>query len=531
MKNFSSSKLIILTSIFLVVFGNMSFFSNVTKYYPLDLSNAVFIASLIIFFVFINILLFSVICNKYTIKPLLIIVLLISSFTAYFMDTYNIIIDDSMIDNLIKTDVNESLDLLSFKQLFYVLLLGILPAYFVYKVELKFPSFSKSLISRTKLIVVSVVGLVCLVIISGDYYASFFREHKALRYYANPGAYINASVKYLGRYAGNDSLEIKKIGLDATVPASDYHRELVIFVLGETAREDHFSLNGYRKKTNPYTEKKSVISFTNTWSCGTSTAYSVPCIFSIYKESEYSKSAASATENLLDVLQRTGVNVLWLDNNSTSKGVADRVPFEDYKSPEKNPLCDVECRDEGMLANLQSYIDSHPQGDIFIVLHQMGNHGPAYYKRYPKEFEKFKPVCKTNQLEQCSDEEINNAYDNALLYTDYFLSRTIELLERNNDGFESAMFYLSDHGESLGEAGLYLHGMPNVFAPDTQRHVPLIVWFNDNIKEEIDINSLKAKTNERYSHDNVFHTVLGLLEINTDLYDQDLDIIDHRENH
>ena len=203
-----------------------------------------------------------------------------------------------------------------------------------------------------------------------------------------------------------------------------------------------------KKRTNPLLKQEDIINFPNMSSCGTATAISVPCMFSITNKENYDSTKIRNSDNILDILKRAGVNILWRDNNSDSKGVALRVEYQDFQIPENNPICDDECRDIGMLSNLQEYIDSKKSGDIFIVLHQMGNHGPAYYKRYPKEFEKFTPVCKTNQLEECTQEEIDNAYDNAILYTDYFLSKVIELLKQNND-FETAMIYISDHGESL----------------------------------------------------------------------------------
>jgi lipid A ethanolaminephosphotransferase len=216
--------------------------------------------------------------------------------------------------------------------------------------------------------------------------------------------------------------------------------------------------------------------------------------------------------------------VLWIDNNSSSKGVAVRVPYESYKTPKSNPACDIECRDVGMLSHIQAYIDEHQKGDIFIVLHQMGSHGPAYYKRYPAEFEKFAPACKTNQLENCSKAEIDNSYDNTIIYTDYFLSEVIKLLKRNDTKFESAMFYVGDHGESLGEHGIYLHGIPLVIAPEAQRHVPAVVWFSGNY-DELDRKSLAVKKDGKYTHDNVFHTVLGFMEIETSVYKKEMDIV------
>jgi lipid A ethanolaminephosphotransferase len=509
----------------------MRFFTNVLDIYPLNIENSFFLLSLVIFSVLANIIILSLACYKYTIKPILILILLLSSFTAYFMDSYNVIINDSMIDNVLKTDFHESLDLVSIKLFLYLILLGILPAIFIYRINIHDVSLKTAMFMRVKLIGFTLFVAVTIVLIFGNFYASFFREHKSLRYYSNPSYYLYSTGKYINSFFKNASAPIKIIALDAKILQSDEHRELVIFVLGETARADHFSLNGYSRKTNPYLEKEDVVSFTNVWSCGTSTAYSVPCIFSISGQSDFSNNKANTSENILDILQRTGVNVIWLDNNSSSKGVADRVPYESYKSPDKNSICDIECRDEGMLINLQAYIDTHPQGDIFIVLHQMGNHGPAYYKRYPEKFKKFKPVCETNQLEQCSNKEISNAYDNALLYTDYFLHKTIALLKKNSDEFESAMFYISDHGESLGESGIYLHGLPYILAPDVQKNVPLIMWFSGNNSEHIKIDALKTTTRVRFSHDNIFHTILGLMEIETDVYDDKMDMITHNNKH
>jgi lipid A ethanolaminephosphotransferase len=179
-----------------------------------------------------------------------------------------------------------------------------------------------------------------------------------------------------------------------------------------------------------------------------------------------------------------------------------------------------------MLSGLQDYIDGHPVGDILIVLHQMGNHGPAYYKRYPSAFEKFTPACKTNDLGACSKEEIINAYDNAILYTDFFLSKVIELLRQNDNEFETAMLYVSDHGESLGENGLYLHGLPYFLAPDAQKHVPFLMWFGRNFDPQ-SLSSIQAKRVEELSHDNIFSTLLGLFELQTSAYDPKMDILDH----
>jgi lipid A ethanolaminephosphotransferase len=177
-----------------------------------------------------------------------------------------------------------------------------------------------------------------------------------------------------------------------------------------------------------------------------------------------------------------------------------------------------------MLAGLQQFIDGQ-QGDLLIVLHQMGNHGPAYYKRYPPEFKAFAPVCGDSQLENCSTEEINNAYDNAILYTDYFLDQVIQLLKNNDRRFNTSLIYLSDHGESLGEGGLYLHGLPYLIAPDAQKHVAALMWFGQKAAQEIDTAALAQTAAGQFSHDNLFHTLLGLFKIHTSIYLEEKDIL------
>jgi lipid A ethanolaminephosphotransferase len=249
-------------------------------------------------------------------------------------------------------------------------------------------------------------------------------------------------------------------------------------------------------------------------------------MFSDLGRANFDTEAALTRDNALDVLARTGVSVLWRDNNSSSKGVADRVAYEDFKSPSHNPMCeDGECRDDGLLHGLQDYIDSQT-GDIFIVLHQMGNHGPAYYKRYPKEFERFTPICATSDLGSCTSEELINTYDNAILYTDHFLSKVIQLLKANDGRFETAMFYLSDHGESLGEYGLYLHGAPYALAPEAQKHVPAVMWIGDGMNRDIVQSSLAERSRRQWTHDNVFSTLLGFFEVKSHNYDPDKDILE-----
>jgi lipid A ethanolaminephosphotransferase len=458
----------------------------------------------------------------------LIFLLLLASLASYFMNNYSVVIDHVMIQNLVQTNINEAGDLFSLKLLIYFVLLGVLPAVCIYLAEIQPVSWKRSIITKSVLGSSVVLVALAMALLFSRAYTSFAREHTSLRYYTNPTYFIYSVGKYINETYNIREVVVRSLGADAHLPATDLDRELVILVVGEAVRADRLSLNGYERETTPLLQNEDVVSFSRMYSCGTSTAYSVPCMFSIFPRGQFSSSNGESSENLLDVLKYAGVNVLWRDNNSDSKEVALRVEYQDYKQPDVNPVCDAECRDVGMLVGLQEYIDGKQEGDIFIVLHQMGNHGPAYYKRYPAPYERYTPVCRSNQFEECTNEEINNAYDNAILYTDYFLSEVIQLLKRNSGGFESAMVYMSDHGESLGEHNVYLHGLPYAIAPEAQTHIGSIFWLDDGFK--IDKKALRDKSGEQFSQDNLFHTVLGLLEIETTVYDKSLDIFNYDDN-
>lgn len=519
-----SWQVIVVLSLFLTLVANFAFFKHVVEVYPLSWDSLAFIVSLAILMVSVSVIFFTLLTYSRGTKPLLILIMMISSFVAYFMDTYDVVIDIHMIDNILQTNIHESGDLFSFTLIAYVIFIGVIPSFLIYRVKFFNNTAKEALIEKAKTVGIALGIIVILLVSFNKNYTSFFREHKPLRYYANPGYYLYSIGHYIQKLLAHPYSGLQIIGKDATIPLTDVDRELVILVVGEAARWDHFSLNGYSRETNPMLKKEDIVNFTQFSSCGTETAVSVPCMFSSLTRDNYDGEKAEHIENVLDVIGHAGVNVLWRDNNSDSKGVALRAEYQDFKDPKNNPMCEGgECRDEGMLVGLDEYIKAHPKGDIVIILHQMGNHGPAYYKRYPKEYEKFTPVCKSNQLEQCTQAEITNAYDNAILYTDAFLSKTINFLKNHDEQFETAMFYVSDHGESLGEKGLYLHGFPYAIAPEAQKHVPAVMWFGKHF--EVNKVKLLKKAKEPVSHDSYFHTVLNFAEINSSVYNPELDIL------
>jgi lipid A ethanolaminephosphotransferase len=303
-----------------------------------------------------------------------------------------------------------------------------------------------------------------------------------------------------------------------------------VLVVGETARAANFSLLGYARTTTPELARLDVTSFRDVHSCGTSTVVSVPCMFSPFGRADYDERRIRNSEGLLNVLARAGYAVKWIDNQSGCKGVCQGAGIEyrriDPKS--KSDLCSGdECLDGILVRELESELHS-VRRDTVIVLHMMGNHGPAYFRRYPAEFRRFRPDCATAELRNCTRAEVVNAYDNAILYTDHVLASLIHALEQRAGSVDAALLYLSDHGESLGEAGFYLHGLPYSIAPDTQKHVPMIAWLSPQFAASgaVDRACLQRRTSETLSHDNLFHSVLGVLDVQTRAYRAGRDIFE-----
>jgi lipid A ethanolaminephosphotransferase len=511
----TQSRAIFLVIAFVMLTANASLFRHVVEIYPITLANVPFLASLVIFFGILTALFFLVVSYGRKGRWLVALLLILSAQAAYYMDKFGVLMDVVMIDNIVNTDAREMAGLFNLNMLFRTVLLGLLPAWLVIKYWPEVLSITAEIKSRLKWLLLLVVALILVVIPFTAGYSSFIREHKITRFYANPTYPIYSVIKYTALQLSSTKQEVLDViaeDAEFVVPAS--RNELVIMVVGETARYDRFSLNGYHRDTNPRLAKEKVVSFKNVASCGTSTGVSVPCMFSSLGRKDYDKEKALNQENVLDVLAKNGIEVLWRDNNSNSKGVATRVPYEDFKSPTLNPVCEGECRDVGMLKGLDEYIAAKKGKDMMIVLHSMGNHGPEYYRRYPKEFEQFKPACMTGELRDCSQEEVDNSYDNAILYTDYFLSEVIQFLKKYDGEYETAMLYVSDHGESLGEHGIYLHAAPYMMAPKEQTRVPAVLWLGQHFDYQLD--QVKPYQNYPLSHDDLFCTILVAYELGSE---------------
>ena len=515
------SYMIIAVVIFLVSTANLGFFKQVIAVYPVA-DNIGFLISLTGLLFGLMWLLFQLLCYRPTIKIVLIAMVLIAAVCGYFTDAYGTVFDTNMLINSLQTDQAEAMGLMAPSFIFRVLLLGILPAFIVSKIRIKRLTWRSATVQKAVTLIMSIALLAACLLPFGDQYASFFRQHKIVRSYTNPITPVYSVIKlgtdYYDKLSHPDTMIMHAIDAKRVADVNGKAKpKLMVFVVGETVRADHVGLNGYERNTMPLlANQPDIYSFKDATSCGTSTAYSVPCMFSYANREDYDVDTAEYNENVLDMLNKQGVNVVWRDNNSSSKGVADRVTFEDYKTSETNPDCegDGECRDVGMLDGFEKLLKSGtaPQ-DTLILLHQMGNHGPAYYQRYPKAFEEYKPVCMTNELSKCDDQSVINGYDNAIRYTDYFLDETIKKLKPYENDYDVVMIYISDHGESLGENNIYLHGLPFSIAPDAQKKVPVIIWSPKN--NSIDANSLSTMINQPVSHDFITPTLLKFFGITT----------------
>ena len=459
---------------------------------------------------------------KYTLKPLTILILLMNGVVYYFMVTFNIAVDKIMLLNVLETDKSEAADLFNMAFVADFLFFGVVPAWLVYKTKIIYAPPSREIWYRLLMILFSLAVAAGLIFGNFKYVAQFSRNNRYVKYYLLPVNYIGAVISAV-KIKWRANRPLVKIGEDAKFDfnqISDNKKNLIVLVVGETARAANFSLNGYERDTNEPLEPfaADLINYPKVKACGTSTAISVPCMFAADNAQNFSASRAAYTENLLDIMQRAGYKVWWRENNSGCKGVCNRVETE--------VLCKGgHCLDAALVQGLAQKIEETAQNQV-VVLHQQGSHGPAYYLRYRPESERFMPACETERLDLCSQQEIINAYDNSIYETSLSLAEIIEVLKQLQSKYHPILIYASDHGESLGENGIYLHAAPYVIAPDTQTHIPFLMWLPDDTAKawRVDKECLLKNVSRQYSHDNLFHSVLGIGGVTTALYDKSLDI-------
>ncbi|MBX8802589.1 phosphoethanolamine--lipid A transferase [Ochrobactrum sp. MR28] len=465
---------------------------------------------------------------KYATKPLFILLIIISATASWFVDKFGTIIGVEMLQSAIDTTNAEAGHLISFGFIRHVLLYGVLPSLLIIWVKIEHRTFWKKVKQNSAYIFPALIIAVTIFMLNASTFTSLGREHREWIATLNPVMPIGNAVKLGIRSSKNQNIIVEPIGTDAKIASTTTGARkprLTIVIAGETARAESFSLGGYKKNTNPELASQDITYFSDTSSCGTITAVSLPCMFSVYTRDDYSHEKGLATENLLDVLKHAGVRVEWWDNNTGDKGIADRVTSEALSGSDNPKYCkNGECLDGIFLDKLDAWMPTVKQ-DTVLVLHQLGSHGPAYYLRYPEEYRRFTPDCQSAEFSKCSRDEILNAYNNSIAYTDHIVSSVINKLKDKQDTLDTSLIYMSDHGESVGEFGLYLHGAPYFVAPSQQTQIPYVLWLGKDAKTTINQDCLAKEAPQPQSHDKLFHTVLGLMQVKTQVYLPDLDTL------
>jgi lipid A ethanolaminephosphotransferase len=509
---------------YLMVLCNQTFWGHLLRIFGgWTLSGVVFAAAVWA----LMLLVISLLAMRRLQKPVLVALLIVAAVTSYYVDVLGVVVDRDMIQNAMTTTFAESKHLVTAQFIGHVMLYGLLPAVLVVAVRVRRATLWRGLAAWALVTAGSAALVVGLLFTNLKGYSTMLRADKELMGSVQPLAPLGSALRYAKMMLKSTTIVLQPTGTDAAPGvflAKADKPVLMVIVAGETGRAANWSLGGYGRDTNPELAQRDILYFSNATSCGSATATSLPCMFSPLTRDQYSYEGGLSHENLLDVLVRAGFAVEWWDNNTGDKDVAARVPSRMMTAEDGAEFCQPECIDGVFLKHLEEKAATIT-GNTVIVLHQIGSHGPSYWLRYPQAEERFAPACQTPELTECSTEEIVNAYDNTIAYTDRFLAQVIDLLDRE-DRVASAMFYASDHGESLGEGGLYLHGTPYFMAPDFQTHVPMLLWMSERFRATLALDKacLASATGTDVSHDNMFSTVLGLLDVTTTAIDPTLDL-------
>ncbi|WP_322527602.1 phosphoethanolamine--lipid A transferase [Salinicola sp. LHM] len=521
----SPELLTLIVSISFTLFYNATFWEKVFELHSPDLPGSwLTLIGYGVLMTLIQYVVFMLFATRYTVKPVMIVLILVAASVSYFTTTYHTYFDTTMVVNTLQTDTREAGELLTLGLFNHLLIFGILPIVVLLRLKVSRSRWKVALIRKVAYFSGGIVLLIGSALLIYQSLSSEMRNNPEMRYLLTPGNYVVSLVRVLTANENNHLEKKIPLSTEATY-VGDAKPKLIVMVVGETVRAANWGLNGYDRQTTPELAKRDLVNYPDVNSCGTSTAVSVPCMFSPWGRDNYDGNAIEQHESLLDVLKLAGFDVLWIDNQSGCKGVCDRVTNIKTDSSKLQSGCTQgECFDDSLREALEEKTKDLKKNTV-VVLHEMGNHGPSYYKRYPKAYEKFTPVCRKDDLSQCDAQSIKNAYDNAILYNDHVLSGMIDYLEKQNT-VDATLLYASDHGESLGENGVYLHGLPYLIAPDEQTHVPMIWWLSKSIlrDEGIDYGCIQSKAKSHHSHANLFHTILGLAQIKTDVYDPSLDM-------
>lgn len=520
----TTNRLILSVCIYIAFILNIPFLIKATQAITkLEQYNVLFLLSVPLFLLSLSIFVQCFFAFRKVTKFSLIVTVLISSVLFYASLNYGVIFDYGMIESIADNSATEVLPYVNYSTLVFILVFGIIPSILIYNVKLSYTTFSGESFARLKLLLGSFSVLLFIALVFYSNYASVGRNNRDLVAYITPYALLDASVKYLQKNVLYPPPHFELIDTEPEVNADK--KQVTVLVLGQTARAQNFSLNGYEKQTNRFTKNLNVVSFTDMTSCGTSKAVSIPCIFSDLDRQDFTRRTANATQNVLDIIQLAGVDVLWIANKRAScKGVCKRLKRHKISQSEYPEHCQQNrCYDEVVIEQFEQKLSTLTHSNTLIILHIAGSRGPDYFTKYPSSHRYFIPDCQRSDIQNCTSEELVNAYDNSIAYTDYVLAQIVERLEKlsTKRNIDTVFLYTSDHGESLGEKGIYLHGIPYVFAPKEQLHIPFIVkMFSNNTN----IKCVKEAASQPISHDNIFDLLLGLTGVRSKAYNVNQDI-------
>lgn len=522
-----SVTLSIIVAVYLLLLLNKTFW---TKSALIMAGQPVAFAMFIVGITAAYIALLVILSAKYIIKPVLILFVWAAAAGAWFMDQFGVIINGDMIRNAVETNSAEAGHLLTSGFIIHLVLYAVIPTVLICFIRVQHHAFPKKVVRNLAIVVPALLVFVGTGLSHAGVYAFAKRQNADWLATMNPIFPIGSAIHFVKKATDETHIKVQPYGTDAKVAdasaigSGERKPRVTIIVVGETARASSFQLGGYERPTNPELSKRDIFYFRKATSCGTATAISVPCMFSGLGHDDYDHKRALSRQNLMDVLVHAGIRAEWWDNNTGDKGVADRIPYTElFKSKDERYCHDGECWDDILLDKFDEWLASVKQ-DSVLVLHQLGSHGPAYYARYPDAYRKFVPDCRSSEFSKCHRDEIINAYDNSIVYTDHILSTLIDRLAVKQDQVSPTMIYMSDHGESLGEKGLFLHGAPWIVAPEQQTHIPFVLWLGKDARANIAAECLDRTEQQPVSHDNLFHTVLGMMHVQTKVHDPALDL-------
>lgn len=479
--------------------------------------------SVSVFFLSMSIIALLGLLPRLIFKGLMILLTLLGATSLVVWLYYGIAMTPDMVRNFLATDFHEASGYWSWSLALNFILIS-LPGLLLIN-RLRSSRRPESKLKRLGICVVTLLCGVFVLFIQLQPFSALMRGDKSLRYLFAPVNIVYSTSSTLLRDQNPEKAQ--KVIVDPSPKAIFTSDKPTLFVvlIGETARSANWQLANYEKATNPELSKLNIVNIPKVQACGTSTDVSLPCMLSRVGRRDYDRKRILSEESLPSLLKRAGFSVTWIDNQSGCKGTCDGVRVT---KPTPDPLyCHAgTCMDGVFNRSVDETFNAlKTQNHTVLFLHMMGSHGPAYYKRSTESEKVFGKECTDPTFKSCSKESIRAAYDSSIRYTDRVVAELIRKLQNRTD-INTALIYLSDHGESLGENGLYLHGAPYYIAPDEQKIVPMVMWFSEPFKKNytIDTRVIEENSHKPVTHDYLYHTILGLLNVHSSTYDSQWDL-------